>query len=294
MCTDSTEIALLGEEARAIMKKVDIGGIDVAYRDEGRVDGTPIVLSHSLFFDSSMFEELAARYVARGFRVVAYDHPGQGRSGDATTDQLAVDALTSVAAGLINRLGLGPVHFVGNSLGGMVAVRLVARRPELLRSAVALGSSARSEQKVVEYAPLATHLTAHGASERADIISTIMFGDDTLAENGEIVRRWRDHITALPPRIGPAVKGVIYRGDMDNELRLERATGSRVVPVLAIAGEQDHAYEPAIAADHMAAATAGRSVVLPGCGHSVALEKPNEVFEETIEFFAETTEPGAV
>ncbi|MFJ1457743.1 alpha/beta fold hydrolase [Nocardia sp. N2S4-5] len=274
------------------MKIADIGGIDVAYQDEGPQDGIPIVLSHSLFFDSSMFEELSARYVAQGFRVISYDHPGQGRSGDTTTDRLTVDALATTAAGLIARLDLGPVHFVGNSLGGMVAVRLVARRPELLRSAVALGSSARSELKVVEYAPLATHLTAHGARERADIILHIMFGDDTLAEGGAMVRRWRDHIAALPPRIGPAVKGVIYRGDTENELRLERAAGDRVVPVLAVAGEQDHAYEPAIAAEHLAAATAGRSVVLPGCGHSVGLEKPREVFEETTAFFAETAALG--
>lgn len=271
------------------MRTADISGVDVAYRDEGPAGGIPIVLSHSLFFDSSMFDELAARYVAQGYRVIAYDHPGQGRSGDVTPDRLTVDTLAATAAGLIEQLELGPVHFVGNSLGGMVAVRLVARRPELLRSAVALGSSARAELKVAEYAPLAAYLAAHGAGERTDIILHIMFGDDTLAADSAVVRRWRAHIAALPPRIGAAVKGVIYRGDMDSELRLERAAGDRVVPVLAIAGEQDHAYEPAVAAEHMAAATAGRAVVLPGCGHSVGLEKPVEVFEATTKFFAETT-----
>ena len=94
--------------------------------------GTPVVFSHSLFFDSSMFHNQAAFFGATN-RVVTYDHRGQGRS--APSDTLDVDTLTDDAAALIESLGAGPVHFVGNSLGGFVALRLAARRPDLVLSA---------------------------------------------------------------------------------------------------------------------------------------------------------------
>lgn len=273
------------------METIEIGGIEIAYWDHGGAgDCTPIVLSHSLFFDHTMFDELGRLYLDHGFRVLTYDHPGQGASADATTDQLSVDGLASVAAGLITHLGVGPVHFLGNSLGGMVAVRLAARRPELLRSAVAVCASAESEHKVREYAPLGAHVAAYGAAARADAIAHIMFGDDTLAADSETTQAWHRHISLLPRRIGPAIKGVIYRSDMVAELELERAIqreqGARVVPVLAIAGDQDHAYPPPISGANIAAATGGSTVTIAGVGHSASLEAPKAVFEETVPFFA--------
>lgn len=275
-----------------MVNTVEINGVDIAFFDQGPRDGVPVILSHSLFFDHTMFDELGQHYLSGGYRVISYDHPGQGASGDATADQLSVDGLASVAAGLITHLGVGPVHFVGNSLGGMVALRLVARRPELLRSAVAAGASAAAEDsaKLVEYAPLAAALTANGGAELAEPILYIMFGDDAINDAGNTaVAQWRKHIAALPPRIGPATRGVIYRGDvrpeLEHEIGIRRVEGARLVPVLAVAGAQDHAYPPPISSDDIAAAAAGRAVTIAGAGHSPTLEQPEAVAAETLRHF---------
>jgi 3-oxoadipate enol-lactonase len=114
---------------------IEVNGTALAYEDTGG-DGQAVVFSHALSRDRTMFAAQVARF-GRAYRVVTYDH-----RADADTDTLAEDL-----AALIEALGLGPSHVVGN---GSVALRLVARRPELLRSAAVLSPSADEESVLGE------------------------------------------------------------------------------------------------------------------------------------------------
>ncbi|WP_288076861.1 alpha/beta fold hydrolase, partial [Rhodococcus sp. (in: high G+C Gram-positive bacteria)] len=88
------------------MLRAAVNGTELAYVDAGPRDGVPIVFSHSLFFDHTMFDALAEKFTADGYRVVAYDHRGQGESAPAPRAELAVDVLAEDAAALIEHLGL--------------------------------------------------------------------------------------------------------------------------------------------------------------------------------------------
>lgn len=264
------------------MQQLAVNGTDLAYVDAGPRDGVPVVLSHSLFFDHRMFDELSARLTAAGHRVVAYDHRNQGGSAPAPVEQLSMETLTDDAAALISALDLAPCHVVGNSMGGFVALRLAARNPELLASVVALGSSAEEEHQLAEFAPLVAHLGEHGPADVLDSLMHIMFGDTSLASRPELCTPWRAFMAALPARIGDSAHGVIHRTRVVEEL-----AGCRV-PVLAVAGTEDHAYPQPISGEHIAAATGGREVTVPGVGHSVALEAPGVVADHLLRFFAET------
>ena len=76
--------------------------------------GSPIVFSHSLFFDLTMFDHQAAFFGA-DHHVVRYDHRGQGRS--AASGQLDIDTLTGDAAALIESLGVDYERFTFVDLG---------------------------------------------------------------------------------------------------------------------------------------------------------------------------------
>ncbi|WP_280422226.1 alpha/beta fold hydrolase [Nocardia carnea] len=279
--------------ASSQMATVEINGVEIPYWThpaKQRNDDKPsVLLAHSLFFDHTMFDQLVALLNEAGYQAITFDQPGQAGSGDATPDQLALDVVAAITARLIGHLDIGPIHFVGNSQGGMVGARLAARRPELLRSLVALGASIETEYKVAEYAPLAEHLKQFGGKHRVNEILAIMFGEDSLARGGSLIDTWSRHISMLPPRIGLATEGVIYRGSVAEELELKRELGGLAVPVLAIAGEQDIAYPPKISGMNFAQATGGRTAVIPGAGHSVALERPDEVFKVMIEHFEQST-----
>jgi 3-oxoadipate enol-lactonase len=254
------------------MPTVKVDGIDLFYEERGSKTAPAVVLAHSLFFDRRMFEHQLESLSDR-YHVVAYDQRGHGRSPCPDDGDYEMDTLASDAAGLIEALDLGPAHFAGNSMGGFLALRLAARRPDLIRSATALGSSAEHEHKAEEFRPLVQALKAHGGRPLIDTLMHIMFGDQTLADPGkaEVCALWRAHMAALPNTIGDAAHAVVERRGVIDEIRRAQR------PILAIAGGEDHAYSIALSENMAKAAPDGRCVVVGGAGHSVALEAPEEV-----------------
>ena len=89
-----------------------------------------------------MFEAQVAE-LSKTYRVIAYDHRGQGKS--EVKGPFDMDAVAEDAAALIRDLVGGPVHFIGLSMGGFVGMRLAARHPELIKSLVLLETSANAE-----------------------------------------------------------------------------------------------------------------------------------------------------
>ncbi len=269
------------------MPEVSVNGTRLYYEEYGPRDRPALVFSHSLFFDHTMFQHQVERF-SSGYRVVLYDHRGQGRSAAAPLEELDMDTLADDAAALIEELGLARCHFVGNSMGGFVAARLAARRPDLLLSAVVMGSSAEAEGKVEDFGPLVAHLQQHGTREIIDTLMYIMFGDTSLAEpeRKDLRERWRQYMLGLPATIGDAAHGVVYRDGVLPELVDAR------VPVLAVAGEEDHAYEPELSRHIAETAPGGRWVMVGRAGHSLAVERPETVNEHLAEHFSSTTVPG--
>ena len=94
--------------------------------------GPALVLSHALGCDLQMWDGVAQALQDR-FTVVRYDHRGHGRS-PAIGEAFDMNDLADDAAGVIEALDQGPVHFVGLSMGGMTAQALAARHPALVRS----------------------------------------------------------------------------------------------------------------------------------------------------------------
>ncbi len=74
-----------------------------------------------------------ARCFRRSFEVVSYDRRGHSRSSCPPGQGSVRDDVDDLAA-LIEALDLGPAHVAGASLGGSIALRLAAARPELVRS----------------------------------------------------------------------------------------------------------------------------------------------------------------
>ena len=113
-------------------RTIGVDGVRLAYDDEG--EGPVVLCLHSIAHGASDYAPLRARLGER-FRVVALDWPGHGRS-----DEDRVPASAARYAEIVERfadaLGLRGVAVIGNSIGGAVAIRLAARRPDLVRALV--------------------------------------------------------------------------------------------------------------------------------------------------------------
>ena len=266
------------------MPEVSVNGTRLYYEDHGSPDRPAMVFGYSLFFDHTMFRHQVERFSSE-YRVVVYDHRGQGRSAAAPVEELDMDTLAADAAALIEALELAPCHYIGNSMGGFIAARLAARRPDLLLSAVMMESSAEAEGKVKEFGPLVDHLQQHGTQDVIDPLMYIMFGDTTLSdqEREDLRKQWKRYMLELPTMIGDAAHGVVYRKDVLSELADAR------VPVLAIAGQEDHAYEANLSKNIVDTAPQGSWTTVDRAGHSLAVECPGAVNQQLVEHFASTT-----
>jgi pimeloyl-ACP methyl ester carboxylesterase len=103
-----------------------------------RPDPPTVVFVHGLIMDnlSSFYYTLACPVAAVGAEVILYDLRGHGRSERPLTGY-AVDDSVADLAGLLDSLGVdAPVHLVGNSYGGTVALAFAVAYPERIASLV--------------------------------------------------------------------------------------------------------------------------------------------------------------
>jgi non-heme chloroperoxidase len=101
-------------------------GTEIFYKDWGPREAKPIVFHHGWPLSSDEWDAQLMFFLSQGFRVVAHDRRGHGRSSQT---ELGTDMDTYAAdvAALVEHLNLkGAVH-IGHSTGGGEATRYVAR-----------------------------------------------------------------------------------------------------------------------------------------------------------------------
>lgn len=260
-----------------------INGAEIHFEEDGE-GREAIVFAHGLLFSGQMFES-QVRVLRGRYRCVTFDFRGQGRS-EVTASGYDMDSLTEDAAALIEALGCAPCHFVGLSMGGFVGMRLAARRPALLKSLVLLETSAEPEPKenIGPYRRLNFVARWFGLEPVAGRVMRILFGRKFLEDPARAALReeWRRRML-LNDRIGitRAVTGVLNRASVSDEI------GRIALPTLIIVGDQD-AATPLAKAERIRAQIAGsKLVVIPGAGHSSAIEEPEAVNQAIVEFLGE-------
>ena len=262
------------------MPKIQINGTTLHYTDEGAGSET-ILFAHGLLWSGRMFEAQVNAFKDR-YRCITFDFRGQGQS-EVTRDGYDIDTLYRDTAALIEALGCAPCHFAGLSMGGFMGMRLAARRPELLRSLILLGTSADSEpeENVPRYNRLNFVARWLGLRWVATPVMKIMFGQAFLADPNRAMQReeWKNRLIANH-RIGisRAVRGVIDRQGVYDEI------GAITTPTLIMVGEEDVATVPAKAERIQARIACSRLVRIPKAGHSSTIEEP-EAINTTIKAF---------
>jgi pimeloyl-ACP methyl ester carboxylesterase len=109
--------------------------MDIAHRTTGT--GPPVLLIHGGAEDASMHAAQAEAIAARGFRVVSYDRRGTGASTREGWPGGGADQHADDAAALLRALDAVPATVLGFSSGGVVALALAARHPEVVREVIA-------------------------------------------------------------------------------------------------------------------------------------------------------------
>jgi 3-oxoadipate enol-lactonase len=242
--------------------------------------GPVVLLSHALGCDLSMWDGVATA-LAHSYTVLRYDHRGHGQSA-ASEGAFSIDDLADDAAELIQSQGVGPVHFVGLSLGGMTGQALGARHPHLLRSLVIANS--------------ASHYDAAAQTLWQARIDTVQAqGLAAIAEGA--MRRWFTPEFRDPAHPGShcvsSLRAVLestaqqpYAQACAAVKNIDLGAGNRTItcPTLVIAGSRDEATPPALS-EHIARSIPGAQLRSLDAAHLSAVEQPEAFAALLLEFW---------
>jgi pimeloyl-ACP methyl ester carboxylesterase len=172
------------ERAGACLWCADYGG-----------SGPPVVLLHGLAGHAREWDSTAA-WLTRSHRVVAPELRGHGRSERAPPD-VSPDAFAADAGMWIEQIGLAPALVVGQSFGGLIALRLAARLGEALSGLVV--AEATPAEDPAGAAAVASWFASWPVPFPSAEEALEFFGGDTLG-----ARAWCDGLEARADGLWPA------------------------------------------------------------------------------------------
>ena len=231
----------------------------------GRQDGPVLVLSNSLGTTMAMWDSVLDE-LEEHFRIVRYDTRGHGGSpvprGPYSIDDLADDVIA-----LLDELGVAKAHIAGNSLGGMTAMRVASRRPDLVDRLVLLCTSAHLEPSSA-WRERAALVRAEG-TEAVDHAVVARWYTEAFLDAHPAVREAGAAMVRSIPREGYASCCEVI-ADMDLRPDLPSITA----PTLAIAGDEDPATPPPHLQLIADAVVDGELLVVPHAAHLANAEQP--------------------
>ncbi|MFG2376487.1 alpha/beta fold hydrolase [Streptomyces sp. NPDC048504] len=148
----------------------DLGHVPLFYTDLGPAAAPPLLLVHGWGGDGREWSRHAEE-LAGTCRVIVPDLRGHGRSPVPREGNTPAEMADDLAA-LIDLLGAGPVVAVGHSMGGQVVNLLAVRRPETVRSVVALDPAHGAHGTEVDTIPCRlAEYRANGARSAASFVA---------------------------------------------------------------------------------------------------------------------------
>jgi pimeloyl-ACP methyl ester carboxylesterase len=266
----------------------DVGrGVTLCYESYGDPFNPAALLIMGLGTQMIAWQEDFCRELAgRGLYVVRFDNRDIGRSTHVagrppTVAQLlrrsrraaryTLGDMADDAAGLLERLELGPAHVIGASMGGMIAQTLAARHSQQVRSLVSIMSntgSIRSGQPSLRVYPALLRRAPEGREAFIAHMQHVfaVIGSPGLPRDEQDVRAIaiasydRDHDPEGP---GRQLAAIIASGDRTDELR--RITA----PTLVLHGTADPLVAPSGARATARAIPGAQLVMIDGMGHDL-------------------------
>lgn len=237
------------------------------YDDIG--NGTALVLIHGFPFDRSQWmpQLEGMKDVAR---VIAPDLRGFGGAEEAP-ETMTMDGYATDVKDLLDRLGVDQAVICGLSMGGYVALALLAKHPHAVKGLILCNTrpGADSEQGREGRKASAKKIADEGMGPTAEMMVPKLLAEATRTSKPEVASM----LKAMMERQRPggaiaALRGMAARPDRTPMLP------SIAVPTLVITGELDTLIPPMESEAMVAAIPGSELVVIPGVGHVSNLEDP--------------------
>jgi pimeloyl-ACP methyl ester carboxylesterase len=259
----------LSAQAVAHEAYAELPGARIFYIDTGG-SGVPVVFLHAATGSSRVWEYQIPAFTAAGYRVIAFDRRGWGRTVvDPKGPQpgTAADDLK----GLLDHLNLERVHLVATAAGAFVGLDFTLSFPQRVRSLVFANSIGGMLDE--DFLELGRRLRPPQFDALPPEFREL--GPAYRAANPEGTRRWMELEKISRPE-GPRAPAQPMRNRMTFSM-LESIRS----PALLLTGGADLYAPPAVMALFAARIGNSESLVVPDAGHSTYWEQP-EVFNRAV------------
>ncbi|QIG49982.1 3-oxoadipate enol-lactonase [Nordella sp. HKS 07] len=246
------------------------------FEDEGPANAPALVFVNSLGTDLRIWDKIAAQLRVE-WRILRYDLRGHGLS-DTPSAPYAIDDHIGDLAALMDARGVKAALVVGLSVGGLIALALASRRPDLARALV-LSDTA--------------HKIGTGEMWDARILAVRQGGMAAIAQS--ILVRWfaveypvnrpADFAGYRNMLIRTPVEGYIGTCATLRDADLTAVASELALPALCLAGAEDGATPPDLVRSLAALLPGARFEMIPGAGHLPCVEQP-EIMAKHISAFA--------
>jgi pimeloyl-ACP methyl ester carboxylesterase len=245
---------------------VEANGVHTYYEVDGA--GDPLLLLHGGLASNAAWGSQVPAF-AQHYRVVAPERRAHGHTPDVE-GPITYEDMTTDTVSFIETMGLGPVHILGWSDGGMIGTLLAARRPDLVRKLIVYGAGYSSEG----YPPNAIESMVERPADDPEMAMYRLLYDAATPDGA-------DHFPVVLDKIRR-----LWLEDFDYGAEVARITA----PTLVLVADDD-----LITLDHAVRfylqLASGQLAVLPGASHAVCLEKPG-LFNEVVLGFLSPDQPA--
>lgn len=264
-------------------KTISVDGVSLAYTDTGGA-GAVIVCLHAIGHGSRDFEDLSHR-LAPTYRVIALDFPGQGNSA-VDSKPASATRYAELVAGFVSGLNLRDVAFIGNSMGGAVAIRYASSYPDRVRALVLCDSGGLGPQTLVSRIFIGSFVQFFAAGRRGAFwfpkVFDLYYRRVLLKEPA---KEERERIVRSAYEIA-AVLEQAWRSFADPKENLIPILPTIKCPVLLAWARNDLVLPLQLSKPSFAAFTNRRLEIFDG-GHAAFLEDPDR-FEDRLRAFLNT------
>jgi pimeloyl-ACP methyl ester carboxylesterase len=253
--------------------------------------GEPMLLIPGLGMDHTYYR-LGAPLLSRHLQVLAVDPRGIGRS-TKSPPPYSVEGWADDFAALIDQLGFGPIHVLGSSLGGAMALALAQRHPDKLKSLIVIGGFSELDRTTELNFRLRLRLIQKlGMSDEvADYMGLWTLTRKFINSDAgyAVMRANQANIRANSAESYSAfIEALLKWGrcqpGQEQEPKFTTLLASIKGPTLVVTSDNDHLIPRELSELIAARISGAKLVVMPGAGHIPFMEQPEQVTRIVLDF----------
>jgi pimeloyl-ACP methyl ester carboxylesterase len=269
-------------------REVQVEGRSWGYLARGPEDGRPLLLIHGFGTSREAMMSLMP-WMEESHRCAAPDLPGFGQHEFHEGQRHDADFYVDQLIAFTQALGWTRFDVMGTSMGGALATRLAARHPDRVERVVLLAPAgvralkANAFMQAVDRGENPLDIASEADLDR--VISLVFEEPPPMPWQfraflaGEAMRR-----RPATLRIVDAIKPFLLQG-------VEADLPMVLAPTLVVWGDRDRVTDPSMLRTFLAGLPRGTAALIPGAGHVVFADRPEEVRRTVVPFLRGEADP---